>query len=76
MCYIESFYIKVKQIYNSFADPSEKSQMVSFASSVMKNNDVFAFGYRAIYIATAFLLEQHQALAFYLNLFLSCYSNF
>ena len=35
--YIELFYIKAKQNYNTFTVPFEKSKTVSFASSIMEN---------------------------------------
>ena len=44
-CYIDSFYIDItleqnkimEYIHNTFTVPCEKSQMVSFASIIMKN---------------------------------------
>ena len=50
-CYTESFYIDiileqnkvVEYIYNIFTVPCEKSNMLSFASSIIKKIAVFAF---------------------------------
>ena len=37
------YYIKAKQICNTFSVPCEKSKIISFASSVLKNIVVFSF---------------------------------
>ena len=37
------YYTNVKQIHDTFTAPCEKSKMVSFASSIMKNIVVFVF---------------------------------
>ena len=86
--YIESFYIDIileqnkvaDHIHNNFTVPCEKSKIVSFASSIMKNIVVFAFPSWTRFLVKlnccicciAFnLLDQHQVFAVYLNLFLS-----
>ena len=52
--------------------PCEKSKMVSFASSIMKNTVMFpAPSEFLVKLICCMLLDQHQALLVYLNILLS-----
>ena len=80
----KSFYIDimlkqnkiVEHSHNTFTVPCEKSKMIFFASSIMKNIVAPATWSRLPEKINLLLLDQYQVLVVYLNLLLSFYTNY
>ena len=66
----------MKHIYNTLTVSCEKSKMVSFASSIMKNIVAPAARSRFPVKLIFCILDQHQMLVVLLNLLLSFYGNY
>ena len=76
MSHLYWYHFKTKQNYNTFTVPCEKSKIISFVSSKLKNVVFPPWSRFTVKLIGLLLLVQHQVLVVYLNLLLSTYNNF